>query len=442
MKKLILLALGLVLALPSMAQSQWGPEWGDTPEERSANVRMMNNYQGYIVREDWGAAAVALQDLIAKVPTAHPQIYTLAFPMYLKRADQATDPAEKVMLGDSLILMHDKFLEYFADKYPNTAPGVWNNRAIYIQRYHGDDKARVLEAFREAVEHAGTARPGVVVSYFAELTAAYAREEVSAEDYMSEYDRLGTLLAGVPDSDQQVAQLEKLFVESGMANCENIEKIQSAKIAENPDDAELLDRTIALLNRAKCTGDFYMSVAEKLYKVRPTAMNARIIAMSYRTKGDNATAARYLQEAISLAETPKEKVDLLLGIAADDLINNNFHGAYTNAHQAAQIDPGNATASYLAAMATAGGANSCSDALAKRAVYWLAYDRMLEARRLAGSDSSIGPDMMRNIESSIARFASAFPTAEDLFLQGISEGSGYTVNCGWVSGRTTVRRRP
>lgn len=439
MKKLLLIALALCLVTPAFAQER-GPEWGETPEQRTEHAQMLNLMRDYIMHQQWGTATEYLQRLITEVPQAHPAIYTMGIDMYKKRATAATDPEEKKVLADSLIMLHDKYIEMFSEKYPQSMPGLWNNRAVYTQQFFGDDKARVMEALRTGVEMAEGKQPGLVVSYFAELTAAFSREELPADDYLAAYDRLEAELTAA-DAVTQQKQLEKLFMDSGVANCENIERIQGAKIEADPENVELLDRTIALMNRANCSGDFYMSVAEKLYKVAPTAMNARVIAASYKAKGDKATAARYIQEALTLATTPEDKLEILLGIAADDLMDSSYRDAYNHARQASDIDPNNVTAHYLMAISTAGGAAGCSG-MEQRAAYWLAYDRMLEARRVAAADESTKPEMLRDIENNLARFSAAFPTTEELFLESINEGSAYTVSCGWVSGRTTVRHRP
>ncbi len=440
MKKLLLVALAMIFVAPAMAQeSQWGPEWGDSAADRDNNVLTFNLYRPAVTRADWGMAAHYLHELMAKVPAAHPAIYTLAIDMYRKRADAATDSAEKLVMVDSLLMMHDKYVEMFPD-VPQV-PQVLNNKAVFIRQYYGNDKTRVLDAFRKGVEIAGGSMPSLLVSYFNELTAAYKSEDVPVDGYLSEYGRLSGELEEAGATEQQ-EQLMKLLVSSGAADCTNVETVYRTRIAADPENTKLLDEAIALMNHSNCMGEFYMEVAEKLYKVAPTAMIARIIAASYKANGDEATAAKFIQEAISLANTPEEKTEVLLGVASDELLAKNYRSAYNHAHEVAQINPQNVTAHYLMALATAGGASGCSDAMAQRASYWLAYDRMQEARRLAAADSSTKEETMRNIESSLAQFAAAFPSTEEVFLQGLNEGSAYTVNCGWISGRTTVRNRP
>jgi tetratricopeptide (TPR) repeat protein len=438
MKKILLMALVLFLAAPAVAQS-WGEEWGVNPEDREQNVTYFNIYNPAVKRGDWPLAAQHLHLLMQNAPAAHTAIYTLAVEMYKKRADEATTPAEKTAMADSLILMYDKYLEIFPTH--DRAPQVVMNRALHTRQYFGNDRERVMAAFRGGAELAGDRMPALYVAYFNELTSEYKNNIASAEDYLSEYGRLSGRLADMGAAEQQ-DQLGQLFASSGAADCATLEKVYAKIIDDDPENVQKLDGAIAMLNMANCHGEFYTSVAEKLYKVAPTARIARVIAASYKERGDASTASKYIEEAIALAATPEEKTEVLLGVASDEVLAHNYRNAYNYAHDIAQINPQNATAHYLMALATAGGAQGCSDAMAQRAVYWLAYDRMQEARRLAAADPSTKPEMLQEMEANLARFAAAFPEAQEIFLQTLDEGAGYTVNCGWVSGRTTVRRRP
>lgn len=446
MKRLAILAIAACFALPSAAQEP-GSEWGKTPEEQAANRQAVTIMRHLVNTKDWGNATYYLQKLMKEAPTGHATIYETGINMYLQRARTATDPAQKLVMADSLILMYDKYIatflsmDSFVATYPDIPSRIWNNRATHTREFWGDDKARIFKAFREGVEKVGDTTPALLVAYFHEITGAYMAKELSVEEYLNEYSVMEQKLETIEGSEEQQAQLQKLFVDSGAANCEVIEQFFGAKINETPDDVDLLDRTLALLNRGKCTGDFYMSVAEKYYKVKPTAETAQIIAANYKAKGDNATASRYLEEAITLADTPDKKLGLMLSIAVSELDSKNFATAYRYAHQAAEIKSGDATAQFLMAAATTGGARACGDASMIRGAYWLAYDRMLEARRLATADPEANAELKSSIESYLSSIVSAFPTAEQLFLDNIAEGSAFTVSCGWISGRTTVRKR-
>jgi tetratricopeptide (TPR) repeat protein len=446
MKRLILaLLLVATCGVTTAVAQEIGPEWGenDSQEVRRERRILMNALRDEIGRGNLGVAVEYLQTLIRDVPRSNPNLYRMGMDLYKKKVGSATDAAQKAVMADSLLLMHDLFLENFGAQFPDMVGSIWNNKAAYTRDYFGDDRKRVTEAFRQAADNAGKMAPSLVTSYFIELTRNYTDEMMPVEEYLAEYDRLDAMLAEA-DAKEARGVLEKAFIGSGAADCDNLERLFGAQIEADPENAELLDKTMALLNRGDCKGDFYVTVAEKYYKVKPTAMTARIIAQAYKTKGDNATAARFIQEALRLATDPGDKADLLVGLAADDLSGNNFRQAYSNAQQAASIDGQNAVASYIMGVALAGGAgNACSDAFHQRAAYWLAYDKMQEARRLANANpGSVTPEMMKDIDGSIARFAATFPDAQEIFLQTLDEGAPYNVNCGWITGRTTVRRRP
>ena len=68
---------------------------------------------------------------------------------------------------------------------------------------------------------------------------------------------------------------------------------------------------------------------------------------------------------------------------------------------------------------------------------WLAVDNLSRARQLLPADDP----QQAQISSMIANYSANFPKSEETFMRGLNPGDSYTVNCGWISGRTTVRER-
>ncbi|MBO7188781.1 MAG: enzyme of heme biosynthesis, partial [Tidjanibacter sp.] len=64
-----------------------------------------------------------------------------------------------------------------------------------------------------------------------------------------------------------------------------------------------------------------------------------------------------------------------------------------------------------------------------------AYDTVMNARRLLEE----GDPQLQTVEQLAQSFRNSFPNKEECFFRGLSAGNAYTVNCGWISGRTTVK---
>ena len=80
------------------------------------------------------------------------------------------------------------------------------------------------------------------------------------------------------------------------------------------------------MSRAKCDGDFYFTLAEKYYAVKPSSETAMFLAQAFQSKGDYAKAIKYLNEALAVEQDPAERQLLLVRIALIDLVANDIPG--------------------------------------------------------------------------------------------------------------------
>ena len=208
-------------------------------------------------------------------------------------------------------------------------------------------------------------------------------------------------------------------------------------VAAAPDDEALLSQAVALMSRAKCDGDFYFSIAEKYYQVKPSSETAMFLAQAFQNKKDYAKAKTYLNEALDVEKDPAERQKLLVRIALVGLVSNDIPGAAAAARQARDLDPEDGVPYFILAQCYASSAGSCGG-FAGLATYWAAYDTMAKAVELLPADS----EYMEHAKSSLGKFRSVFPSSEECFFNELQEGARYTVTCGTAAGiTTTVRAR-
>jgi len=112
-----------------------------------------------------------------------------------------------------------------------------------------------------------------------------------------------------------------------------------------------------------------------------------------------------------------------------------FREGRAAALRALEVNPNEGKAHFLIAMMYAQSARDCGghDPVSQRAVYWVVVDRLIRAR-------SLSPNLPQ-VNEYIATFTQHFPSGDDLFFQGIQEGSTWRVGC-WIQENTIVRRRP
>ena len=135
------------------------------------------------------------------------------------------------------------------------------------------------------------------MAYFSNLCDDYRNtDEVMPDEIIAEYDLLTPFFEKNPAAAEYKSQFDAAFGLSGAASCENLERLFKGKLAAAPDDEALLSQAVALMSRAKCDGDFYFSIAEKYYQVKPSSETAMFLAQAFQNKKDYAKAKTYLNE--------------------------------------------------------------------------------------------------------------------------------------------------
>ena len=437
----ILLSVALaVVGVVAMAQdfsddAKYG-KYGATPEERKDNIYLLNFFNEAVGNQDFQTASGYLKQLLDKCPKASENIYAKGATVMKNKIARAKSVAEKKTYIDSLMLLYDLRIENFGDHATRGKAYILDRKARDFLIYNPLDHERVLELFREAI--AAQPDPELVAIYFKQLTDYYKDDgEGSPEEIIAEYDRLTPFFEKNPAAAEYKSQFDAAFGLSGAASCENLERLFKGKLAAAPDDEALLSQAVALMSRAKCDGDFYFSIAEKYYQVKPSSETAMFLAQAFQNKKDYAKAKTYLNEALDVEKDPAERQKLLVRIALVGLVSNDIPGAAAAARQARDLDPEDGVPYFILAQCYASSAGSCSG-FAGLATYWAAYDTMAKAVELLPADS----EYMEHAKSSLGKFRSVFPSSEECFFNELQEGARYTVTCGTAAGiTTTVRAR-
>lgn len=441
--KFLLSAACALFAVAAMAQQDFSDPkyavWGDTPQEREQNILNSNFLKESLDNKDYNAAGHYLKELLDKAPKASQNTFVRGITLYKNKINRAKSVDEKNMYVDSLLLIYDLRNEYFGSHPKYGTPYILDRKAREYLTYKPNDRKGIREAFRAAIEAGGeNTDPETVVAYFSNLCDDYKNtDEVMPDEIIAEYDRLTPFFADKTDLAEYKGQFDAAFGLSGAASCENLEKLFRGKLEAAPDDEALLSQAVALMSRAKCDGDFYFSLAEKYYQVKPSSETAMFLAQAFQGKGDYPKAKTYLNEALAVEQDPAERQKLLVRIALVGLVSNDIQGAASAARSARDLDPEDGVPYFILGQCYASSAASCGG-FAGQATFWAAYDTMAKAIELLPSDS----EYLEHAKSSLSAFRSRFPSSEECFFNELQEGARYTVNCGTAAGiSTTVRAR-
>ncbi len=444
--KVLLSAAFAVVSMTAVAQDFSDPQyanWGETPDERRENIVNSQFLKESIDNQQYDLASGYFKTLVAKCPTASQNIYVNGIKLYQKRIAKSKTLAEKKANVDSLMWAYDLRNQYFGSHAKYGSAYILERKARELLTYNQSDRAGIRKVFTEAIEAAvaknGVAGSELVAIYFKNLCDDYVNEEVEADLILAEYERLSPMFTDATEEDKKnKEQFETAFGLSGAANCDNLERLFSKKLSENPDDVAVLSQAVALMSRANCESDFFFQTTEKFYQVQPSAETALFLAQAFQNKKEFDKAKLYLHEAIKVEENPAEKVKLYVRIAVVELAAQNFVESAAAAKEAIAIEPENGYAYFILAQTYALGNNGCSG-LAKDATFWAAYDMMSKAVSLLDEQ----PDVKADAQKFMATYRNFFPTAEECFFNELKEGSAYTVGCGTARGeKTIVRFRP
>lgn len=440
--KFLFAAVFALLAYAAAAQDFNDPKfakWGATAEERQQNILNSNFMKESCDNRNYNQAAHYLKELLEKCPDASLATYQRGVIVFKNRINRAKSLEEKNGYVDSLLLLYDLRNQYFGDGGGQASGKILDLKAREVLTYKPSDRAAIRKAFQEAIAVSGDkSDPETVVAYFSNLCDDYKNtDQITPDEVIAEYDRLTPFFTTNPEAAEYKTQFDAAFGVSGVASCENLEKLFRARLEANPDDEATLSQAVSLMSRAKCESDYYFSIAEKYYQIKPSSEIALFLAQAFQAKSDYTRATKYISEALNTEKDPAERAKLLIRMSLIQLVSNDISAAAATARQARDLNTQDGVPYFLLAQCYATSAGQCGG-FSGQAAMWAAYDTMSQALSLLPADSEYVP----TAKNSLAAYRNRFPSSEEIFFNEMKEGGRYTVNCGTASGIvTTVRAR-
>ena len=448
--KRVKLFIGLALALvvgSASAQDFSDPQyakWGETVEQRKENILASSLFKEELANRNFNLAAKYLQQLLTQCPAASENTFVRGVTLYKNKINRARSLAEKNVYVDSLLYLYDLRLEYFASHPKRGKAYILDRKAREHMTYRESDREGIRKDFELAIEAQveanGTADPSLVAIYFKNLCDDYSNDLIDAMTIVNAYETNAKYFENIDESQlESKNQFEACFSMSGAASCENLQKIFEPKIAAAPQDEALLAKVFQLLSKANCDSDFFVSVSEMYYAVKPKSDIAMMLAQIFQNKKDFEKANRYLREALANETVADEREKLLTRIGIIEMATGHYVEAIKIFNESINIDAtdDDGLALYFLAQCYVTGNSNCTTELAKLSIYWVAYDIVQKSIPLLEvTDASLAEKAKQLAKA----YRSAFPTAEECFFAELKEGAPYTVDCGLVKGMTTKVR--
>ena len=434
MKKIAIILLTLLLAVPGFAQGRYGKDSAEC-------VKYLSYYSELVKQNNLKDAAPFWRQAFSLCPPTANQNMLINGQRIIREeiAQNKKDPVRYKELVDTLLLLSDVRAQY----YPKFTVKSLDNKAIDVVNYYGSDYETQYKLLTDILDQIKSeASPVVFVKQMEAAVNMYKNEKLTPEDVMNNYTKISGYLDDKIDSsnDPQYRgakqDVESHLINSGVASCDNLVALYTPRFEANPADEALLTNMVKMLSKSECMNtDLFLRSIVALNEINPTASSVYGLYRLYSSRDENTKAAEALERAISLLnpEDVQTKADYTFELATYYFKKcGKAASAVAKAKEAAEIDESYRGKAYLL-IGTIWGAQKCGgDEVSSRAHFWVAVDYL---QRAAAADSSVAEEA----NSLAAQYRRYFPKTEDAFFLDITDGSSYTVSCGGMTERTTVR---
>ncbi|MBA7574229.1 hypothetical protein ES708_16031 [subsurface metagenome] len=235
-----------------------------------------------------------------------------------------------------------------------------------------------------------------------------------------------------PKLPQAIESIEKIFAESGAADCESLIEIFTAKFGADSENVDLLKKTTSLLAETGCEGsDLYAKTAEALYRLEPSAESAAKLGPTFVARKEYTKASNYYKKAIEQETDTDKKAYYYYNLGKIAFQQNDYPSTRQHCLSAINLKSNYGEAYILIGTAYIASSSSCGSDFEKQTVYWAAVDKFTKAK-------TVDPSVKGIADGQIKAYSKSFPNNEVTFFNGYTDGDTYKVGC-WINESTIVR---
>ena len=227
------------------------------------------------------------------------------------------------------------------------------------------------------------------------------------------------------------SNLDNLF--QPFASCDDLIRVFSAKMAETPDDVNLLKRITTILDRKECTDSrLFFDAAVRLNELEPSPEASYSLGIRCFKDKKWSDAITFFEQATK-TENNDRRYRAYRNMAMCYQNMGSYSRARDIARRAAQVDPTAGEPYLIIAQLYAESSRQFSGEIESKAVFWAAVDKCQKAK-------AIDPSVAGRANSMISSYSQYFPPMEKIFFNDYSEGQSFNVG-GWIGETTTIRAK-
>lgn len=442
----------------TVAMAQKGVEDGSRFGHGQDSIDCLNNlslYNEYLKTKNYTDAYTYWKKVFTDAPVSQHGIYTNGVAILKSLIANSKDVAERKVYAEELMSVYDQQLQYL-DKLNQLRKTPWTEYYVkgekahtYITYYPGMDNNKAYEMLTEAVELGKSKNQYYIISDFMKVSAAkFKKDETHREQFIQDYLTASELIAKIAEvaNNSTSSQKETLikavattkenvdayFINSGAADCDQLEAIYAPKIEENKENLDYLKKVVSVMGMLSCTeSDAYYNASEYAHHIAPTAETAAGCAYRYFKRGEIAKSIEYFDQAIELDTTSLGKAEYCYKAAV--ILNSDKQLGKAKSYVAKAISlNGNKGAYYiLLANIYAAAPRWNDDPNLNSCKYFVVLDKLYQAKRV---DESVAEEANKMISA----YSTHTPAIEELFFLGKKKGDQVHVG-GIINETTTIR---
>lgn len=446
MKIQVLLLSSMLLSGAVMAQSaidkiKQDEKYGKDEESRLTCAQNLSSMAEYVEVNALDLAYEPWLYCYINCPASRKNIYIMGAKIIKYKIENAANDEEKNAFIDTLMQMYDKRAKYnFCSQ--SEADG---KKGIDLMKYRLDDLQIAYGYLQSSVENADPKKmdDAVPVYLLNASNALYQAGKIEGAQLVTDYmNAMKQLEAKIDATTKEflkkrtrnaMEKVEKIFSESGAADCPTLINIFTPKYEADKDNLELMKKIRDLLSATGCDdSELYGIIAVGIYEKEPSASAAAALAKRFNTEGDAAKASEYFNKAIELEIDAEAKSGYYFELARLAMKDEDYPKVRSLALKAIENKADYGDAYILIGSAYV--ASKCgATPVQKGALYWVAVDKFQKAK-------IVDPSVAEKADNLIKQYKKYFPMREKVFMEisNYKEGMSYKVGC-WINESTTVR---
>ena len=443
------------LSIAAGLQAQKGIDNGTTHGSGEDSVRCLTNislFISYAQSNNFRDAYPFWKLAYDECPASHLAIYQQGIKIYGWMLEQEADPAKKEAIINDLMTLYDNRIKYFNNDPRNRKDAIVRSKVAQYNQLKGENTnheltykwlSEVLDEFKENTD-AGA------ISYF--MFSSYKLMQGNMDKYKIQYVNDFMKCSAIIEAQYEAAiaanntnvvnnvlnlkrEMEQNFATSGAADCEMLQNLFAAKVEENKNNLDVLKEVLGLLSRIECNqSDLYFTASEYAYKIEPTFDSAQGLGLKAFKENDYATAEKYFNEAVTMAESPDKKAVVYFMLANIAYSRKQYQKVKQEAMRCLSENPNFGKAYILIGTAYASSASTIypDDPVKTKCVYYAVVDKFEKARQ-------VEPTLAEDMRKQIANYSQYFPTKEEVFMHpDINSGENFTIG-GWINETVRIR---